>query len=166
MRLADIPAGTEVLFDANVLVYALTGLSGESAELLQRCAARDVSGYVTVDVLADTCHRMMLHEAFAKGLIVRQNASSLRGKAGIVTGLHEYWVKIRSLYASGLAILPLDEYRFHRAQSMRERSGLMTNDSVILAAADVFGIEAVATNDRDFDVIPWITVYAPGDLTP
>ena len=40
----------------------------------------------------------------------------------------------------------------------------MTNDSLVLAAADLFGIESLATNDADFDGIPWLTIYRPSDL--
>jgi predicted nucleic acid-binding protein len=146
-------------------VYALTGQSADCADLLRRCVAADVSGFVTIDALADTCHRLMLHEAFRKGLINRQNASSLQGKHFVIASLDEYWTKVRSLSAGGFAILPLDEYRFHRAHALRERHGLMTNDSILLAAADVFGINALATNDSDFDAVDWVTVYKPTDIT-
>jgi predicted nucleic acid-binding protein len=40
----------------------------------------------------------------------------------------------------------------------------MTNDSILLAAALVFGIEALATNDSDFDAVSWLTVYKPTDV--
>jgi predicted nucleic acid-binding protein len=42
----------------------------------------------------------------------------------------------------------------------------MTNDSLLLAAADVFGIAALVTNDSDFDAVPWITIYRPTDVLP
>jgi predicted nucleic acid-binding protein len=106
----------------------------------------------------------MLHEAFQKGLINRQNASSLQAKRSIIAALSGYWSKLRSLSSGGFAILPFDEYRFHRAQALRERHGLMTNDSILLAAADVFGIHSIATNDTDFDTVNWITVYKSTDL--
>ena len=40
----------------------------------------------------------------------------------------------------------------------------MTNDSLALAAVDVFGIGALATNDNDFDAVPWLEIYKPTDL--
>jgi len=51
-----------------------------------------------------------------------------------------------------------------RAQVMREHYGLLTNDSLILAAADLYGINCLATRDDDFDDVPWLTVYKPGDI--
>lgn len=40
----------------------------------------------------------------------------------------------------------------------------MTNDSLILAAADTYGITSLATRDDDFDDVAWLTVYKPGDI--
>ena len=164
LALPSLPAGTEILLDANVLTYALNGRSAECAKLLERCAAGEVSGFTTVDVLADVCHRMMLAEAAVKRLISRPNAANLQGKSHVVVRLRDYWERIIHSGTARIAVLPLDEYRFHRAHPLRAQFGLMTNDSLLLAAADVFGISSIATNDADFDVIPWITIYRPADV--
>ena len=63
-----------------------------------------------------------------------------------------------------LILLDFDEPRFRRAQIMRERHGLLTNDSLILAAAESYGIANLATRDEDFDEVPWLTVFKPGDI--
>jgi predicted nucleic acid-binding protein len=164
VRIPDILTGTEVLFDANVLVYALTAKSADCVRLLRRCAAGDVSGFVTIDVLGDVCHRLMVSEAFGRGLIGRANAGNLQGKAAAIRQLSDYWDRIGDVRAANVAVLPCDEFRFLRAHPLRLAHGLMTNDSVLLAAAQVFGIEALATNDSDFDAVPWLDVYKPTDV--
>jgi predicted nucleic acid-binding protein len=164
LSLSSLPQGTEVLVDANVLTYALQARSQQSRELVRRCKRGEVSGFTTVDTLAEVCHRLMLIEAVGKGLIARPNAANLQGKDHVVRQLTDYWRRVLRLSASGIAILPLDEFRFTRAHVLRQQHGLMTNDSLLLAAADVFGIGALATNDSDFDNIPWMTVYKPTDL--
>jgi predicted nucleic acid-binding protein len=83
-------------------------------------------------------------------------------KTAVVRQLSDYWIQTRSL--AGIAVLPLDEHRFQRAQSLREQFGLMTNDSLLVAAAEVFGIDSLATNDSDFDAVPWLNVYKPTHL--
>src|SRR5690242_20344541 len=140
MSLSTLPAGSEVLFDANVLIYGLVRRSWQCEAAMRRCLAGDISGFTTVDVLADVSHRLMLHEAFNKGLISRQNAASLKGRPAIVTGLSEYWALLDTVRTNRIAILPFDEFRFQRAHAVRRRDGLLTNDSILLAAADVFGI--------------------------
>ena len=162
--LPTLPSRAEVLLDSNVLAYALLGRSPQCAQLLRRCLNRDVSGFTTIEILSEVCHRLMLFEAFGKGLINRQNASSLKGKRAAIATLTEYWRSVHGLPAMGLAVLPLDEHRFVRAHDFRRAHGLMTNDSIILAAADVFGIVALATNDDDFDGVAWAEIYKPTDI--
>jgi predicted nucleic acid-binding protein len=164
MSLANLPAGSEVLLDANVLIYGLIGRSRQCEVLMRRCASGDVSGFTTVDALADVSHRLMLHEAFHKGLINRQNAASLKGKPAIVSQLSDYWALLETVRTNRIAVLPLDEYRFQRAHAIRLRHGLMTDDSILLSAADVFGLPSLATNDSDFDAVAWINIYKPTDL--
>lgn len=156
LPLSSLPHGAEVLIDANVLTYALQGRSRQSEDLLRRCFAGEVSGFTTVDVLADVCHRLMICEAGGRGLIHRANASNLQGKPHVVRQLDDYWKRVLKITNGSIAVLPLDEFRFQRAQPLRLTHGLMTNDSLLLAAADVFGIGSLATNDSDFHDIAWV----------
>lgn len=39
-----------------------------------------------------------------------------------------------------------------------------TNDSLILAVMRHANLTKLATNDRDFDHIAWLDVYAPADI--
>ncbi len=59
-RLPEIPSGSDVFLDANVVVYALCGDSDECVDLLRRCASEEVYGVVTVDVINDVTHKLML----------------------------------------------------------------------------------------------------------
>ncbi len=79
--LLSLPPRQEVLLDANVLVYALTGQSRQCWDLIRRSAAQDVAAFTTVEVLNDVCHRLMLGEAAGRGLIPKQNASALKASA-------------------------------------------------------------------------------------
>jgi predicted nucleic acid-binding protein len=162
--LSSIPAGSDLLIDANVLIYGVNVVSAECHDLLARCASREVSAFVTVDVLADVCHRLMVGEAAGRKLIARPNAANLQGKPQVVRQLGDYWERLRELRTANIVVLPLDEHRFQRAHVIRQTHGLMTNDSILVAAGDVFGIPSLATNDADFNGIPWLTVYKPTDI--
>jgi predicted nucleic acid-binding protein len=50
------------------------------------------------------------------------------------------------------------------AQTERVNAGLLTNDSVIVAAMREYGISRIATNDKQFDPVAGITVFSPTDL--
>src|SRR5215469_10967600 len=92
----------------------------------------------------------------------RGNSGSLRRQGKSIPNLIQYWRSVAKIFDMNLAIFDLDEARFRRAQVMQQRHGLLTNDSLILAAADSYGIAALATRDEDFDDVPWLTVYKPG----
>lgn len=50
------------------------------------------------------------------------------------------------------------------AQKVRVESGLLTNDSVIVAAMHEFGISKIATNDGMFDAVIGLSVFRPTDI--
>ena len=162
--LSAIPPGTPVLIDANIFIYAASVQSAECEQLLQRCATEDVLGVTTVDIVSEVCHRRMLAEAFEEGLIARQSAPALRRRPDIVRRLHRYQAYIDQIFGLGLLVLELNETRFRESTLVRSRYGLLTTDSLILAAAELYGIEALATRDDDFDEVPWLTVYKPQDI--
>jgi predicted nucleic acid-binding protein len=163
LPLPTLPAGEEILIDANVIVYAIGQRSRQCAELIGRTMRGEVVGFSTVEIINDACHRLMLSEAAGRGLIARANASNLKGKPQVVRQLGAYWQHVEQTLR-GLAILPFDEYRLRRAHAMRLAHGLMANDSLVLAAVNLFGIASLATNDADFFGIPWLTIYRPTDL--
>ncbi len=138
--------------------------SSECDALLRRCAVQHVLAFTTVEIVNDVCHRLMLAEAMGLGLIPKQNASALNAKSHVVPSLHDYWARVSSIAVMNIVILPLDEHRLQRAHLIRERYPLLTTDSVIAAGANLFGIEALVTNDSDFDAVPWLTIYKPGDV--
>jgi predicted nucleic acid-binding protein len=43
-------------------------------------------------------------------------------------------------------------------------AGLLTNDSIIVAAMREYGITNIATHDALFDTVAGITVFSPTDL--
>ena len=52
----------------------------------------------------------------------------------------------------------------NRAQSVRSQYGLLTNDSLILAAMEENGVDSLATRDSDFDHISNLKIYKPTDI--
>src|SRR5437660_706334 len=142
--LPSLPDGSDVLLDANVLVYALCDLSEQCTDLLLRCEREEISGFATVEIVNEACHRLMVAEAYSRGLISRPNASSLRGKSDVIKSLTEYPTQLDRVLSSNLLILDLETARLRLAQRARDQFGLMTNDSMLIAAAFALGIRSVA----------------------
>ncbi len=162
--LTKLRPGSEVLIDANIFVYAFLEISRQCVEFLHRCSAEDVLAVTTADVVSDVCHRLMLAEAVATGVIPRQSAPLLKRKPELVRGLNRYWPLTAGIFQLGILVLELDDTRLRQAHEMIERHGLLTKDSLVLAAADEYGVEAPASLDSDFDDIDWLIVYKPTDV--
>jgi predicted nucleic acid-binding protein len=162
-RLANLPAGADVFLDANIFIYAFSGQSNECRDLLRRCATENVFGITTLEVINEVTHRLMLAEAVAKGIITRQYAAALKGKWRDVAMLSDYWVLSSRIFDLNILIIASDQSRLHRAQTVRSSHGVLTTDSLILAAMNEYGIDCLASRDGDFDHISSLTIYKPTD---
>jgi predicted nucleic acid-binding protein len=78
--------------------------------------------------------------------------------------LTEYWPQTSAIFGLNILVLTSDEAQLHQAQTIRARHGLLTNDSLIVAAMEEFGIRNLATRDNDFDHVSELTVYKPTDI--
>jgi len=163
-RLANLPAGADVFLDANVFIYSFGGQSDECRDLLRRCATEEVFGITTLEVINEVTHRLMLAEAVAKGIITRQNAAALKGKWRDVAMLGDYWTLTSRIFGLNILIIASDESRLRSAQTVRSSHGLLTTDSLILAAMNEYGIDRLASRDGDFDHISSLTIYKPTDI--
>ena len=163
-RIEDLPAGTHLFLDANIFVYAFLGHSHQCQELLGRCATEQILGITSLEVINEVTHRMMLAEALGSGVIKRDSVKDLRGKWREIAMLTEYWTQTSAIFGLNILVLTTDEARLQRAQTIRARHGLLTNNSLIVAAMEEFGIQSLATRDNDFDHVAELTVYKPTDI--
>jgi len=95
---------------------------------------------------------------------LRERVRDLRGKWREVAKLAEYWTQTSAIFGLNILVLTTDEARLHVGQTIRVRHGLLTNDSLIVAAMEEFGIDSLATRDNDFDHISKLIVYKPSDI--
>ena len=63
-----------------------------------------------------------------------------------------------------LLFLPLELDIVKAAQPERVTAGLLTNDSILVAAMREYGISRVATADKQFDTVAQIRVFSPTDV--
>ncbi len=163
--LAEVPSGMHLGLDANIFIYAFGRQSVQCAQLLERCQDGNVRAVTTIEVVSEVCHRFMLLEAFENGIITRASAPALRARADGIKNLARYWMLASRIFDLNIKVLALEEVRARRAQLLRITHGLLTNDSLIAAALQQERIQNLATSDRDFERVGWLTVYAPTDLS-
>ncbi len=82
----------------------------------------------------------------------------------MVLGLTDYWRNTERLLALNLLFVPANEAILRGAHAERQAAGLLTNDSMIVAAMRVYGISQLATRDNQFDSVRDMTVFSPSDI--
>lgn len=63
-----------------------------------------------------------------------------------------------------IKIIELTKELIRKSVKTREKEGLLTNDSILLATMKELGLLNLATNDDDFDRIKSIHIYKPSDM--
>ena len=165
MTLDRVPSTTRVFLDSTIFIYHAAGVSPQCRALLERCESGDVAGFTSVVVLAEVAHRLMLIEAVAAGLVTGKDiVKKLRAKPDIVRQLHVYQEQVERIPLMGVDVVSLDVATLLSSADVRRESGLLVNDSLVVAAARAAGIDQLASADTDFSRVKGVKVYAPGDL--
>jgi predicted nucleic acid-binding protein len=164
--LSAIPNGSNLLIDTNIFVYGLTDASAQCKSLLARCSSEEVYGITLFEVVHEATHDFMRAEARAKGYFTatEKGAKYLMKHSEQVKLLSSYWANTQRLLALNIVFLPMEEDIVVRAQPERASAGLLTNDSIIVAAMREYGILQIATNDRQFDNVLGLSVFSPTDI--
>lgn len=164
MSLDVIPADARVLIDANIFIDARQGMSVQCHRLLERCARREIMGFVTIVILAEFCHRRMMQEAQSRGLAGSNPAKALAQSPNLVRQLTQYRDEIEDLLSGELFVLTVESSDFAQASELQHTYGLLTNDSLNLAAGLRGGVNMLATADPQFDSVAGVTIFKPDDL--
>jgi predicted nucleic acid-binding protein len=165
MKLTEIKASSEVFVDSNILIYHFTGVSDECGDFLGRCERGELIGMTSVNVILEVLHRLMMVEAVRKKLVKSPNIVKKLSKAPQkLKRLNEYFVNTQKIQDMGIAIKPLIIETIIKSHMVRLASGLMVNDSVIVASMQKEGVKLLATNDKAFEKVAEIDVYSPEDL--
>jgi predicted nucleic acid-binding protein len=132
--------------------------------LLARCSREELTGIALFESVNNATHQFMKAEALQKGLCARQAMQYLSANPNRVKLLTDYWTNTERLLALNLLFLPVELGIVTGAQPERVAAGLLTNDSIIVAAMRGYGVSLIATSDRQFDAVHGITVFAPTDI--
>lgn len=166
MNLDDIQSGSLCVIDTNILLYAEQGISAQAQRLLRRCSTGELVGVLPQTVWQELVHKLMLAEAMMLGKITGPNpARQLAGKPDVVQSLSIYRKKVNALQSLGLGFEPCTQKDLlEDAFALQRKYGLLTNDSVVLAAALRLKAEILVSSDLAFQKIKEPPVASPSDL--
>ena len=159
MKLIEIKAGSEVFVDSNIFIYHFTGVSDECSDFLSRCEREELIGMTSVNVILEVLHRLMMVEAVSKNIVKPPNiVKKLSKSPQKIKRLNEYFVNTEKIQDMGIGIKPLIFEKIIKSHVVRLSSGLMVNDSVIIASMKKEGVKLLATNDKAFKKLDEIDV--------
>lgn len=165
MTFDDLKHGDGVFIDANIFIYNFGARSPECRDLLIRCAKGELAGYTLTSVLTEVLHRLMIAEAIEKDLVTNKNPlRKLRENPETIKKLTSYIKNVEKIGEMDIKIISLTNDLIKKSAKIRNAEGLLTNDSLVVAALKELGLDNLATNDNDFDRIKWLTVFKPSDL--
>jgi len=165
LTLDAIEPDTHVFIDAPIFIYHFAGASTECRRLLERCERGDIRGITSVVVLAEVALRMMTLEAVAKGLVSPGNVvKKLREKPEIVSSLRDYQEQVEKIPLMFVEVVPLDLGLLLRSAQLRNRFGLLVNDSLVAASALESNVTTMASADPDFARVRGLTLFRPSDV--
>ncbi len=160
-----MPSGARVFLDASIFVHYFGGTSAQCRRLLGRCERREVTGVTSVVAFNEALHKLMIAEAIRSGAVAPGGVlRKLRRRPDLVCQLREHVVQMECVPRWSIEVQPLDLGRSLRAAAARATTGLLTNDSLLLATMTDEAIRAIATSDADFDRFPDLRVFHPTDL--
>jgi predicted nucleic acid-binding protein len=166
MRFLDLLNGSAVFLDANVFVYHFTAeptYGAACTSLLERVEHSEIIGWTSSHILAETSHRLMTIEACAMyGWPYQGIAARLRKHPHELQQLTVFSQALDEIAKLRVNIAPINELHVNQAAHVSRQYGLLTNDALIVAAMQEYGLTQLASTDGDFDRVPHITRYEPG----
>jgi len=166
LTLNEVQTGQTVFVDANIFIYHFTGRSRVCMSFLERCENGKVRGITGTHVLLEVLHRLMAMEAVQQGLVSSSDvARKLKEQPQIVRALSNYARNVARIEDIGVQVRPVGFEEIRASYEVRTRTGLLVYDSVSVAMMEQMGVAAIATEDRDFGVLPELQVYTAGDIS-
>ena len=163
--MSPVPTGGRVFVDANVLLYAVTEhpVYGEWANtLLDRISRGEVEGVVSVIVLNELLHQLVIGEVSHKqGIRPFQAVRYIKEHPDVLSDLVAYEVVEDVEKNYGLRVVEIGVEAFALARTLMREHRLLSNDALHLAVMQIEAMTDLVTNDRDFDRVAGIKVWKP-----
>ena len=155
-----------IFIDANIFIYYVEDhpvFADACEKLLLSVETKKSIGVTSIFVLNEVFHKMMILEAcdrfdIGMGRAVRY----LKNNPQVVTSLTTCRENIERIrHITNLRVIEVPSRVFNIAINFSWRYGLLTTDAIHVATMREYNIRTIATNDRDFKRIEWLSVWKP-----
>jgi predicted nucleic acid-binding protein len=161
-QLDALPSGTNLVIDANIFLEHFLRRQPDCSTFLERLWSGEIVGVTSVLVLAEVRHGLLRAEASAQlHLPSRKTVRYLREHPERIARLTETKRALSELKRWPVRVVHLTRGHFWRACLISERYGLLTNDALHVATLRAHGLDQIASADRDFRLVPHLTLWTP-----
>ncbi len=151
---------TRTLWSTTSPTIPSTGLA--STRLVHQVEHGALSGFTSTDVLADVAHRVMTLEAITvNGWPYAGIAARLRKHHHSISKLTIFRQAIASLPRLNIQVISITQPLLEAATLASQQFELLNGDALVVAVMQAHGFTHLASNDADFDRVPWLTRYEP-----
>src|SRR5262245_6983638 len=165
MNFDDLQPGDQVFLDSNIFVYHFLGLSQDCRQILSRCHQETLKGITSSFIVAEVMHRLMTAEATSRQLVTpSQVVKKLRERPDIVKQLQAPDQCVARIKEMKIEIAPLTVSMLEASASVRQQYGLLTNDSLLIAAMRELNLQKLVTLGQDFAQVSGLLFYQPSDI--
>ena len=165
MTVDDLPPGTHLCVDANVLIYHFTGLSQQCRRFLLRCQAGELRAVCPAHIGLEVLHRLMMLEAVQRGLAGTSPARRMGETPERVRELRRAYASFELLESFGIKMLSLSPQALARTPWWSLQHGLLANDAGLVAVMEDHGVAHLITADRQFLAVSQIQTWLVDDIT-
>ena len=158
MIYSDLQAGATVFLDASIFIHHFEPnriFGSASTECLERIENHVIDGVTTTHIVSEVAHRLMTIEAMqAFGWKSAGIALRLRNHPAEVQTLTHFRQAIQEIPRFGVRILTVDTAWPDFAAALSQKTGLLHNDALVVAAMNAHGLTNLASADSYFDRVP------------
>ena len=165
MTFGQVPAAAAVFLDANTLVYHFTNhptFGPACTQLLKRVEHQHLTGFISTHVLSEVAHRLMTLDAVHQfGWPPTGIAARLRKHHVEIPKLTLHVQAVAQISLMGIQAVAINPPLVEAATLASQQFELLTGDALVVAVMQAHGLTHLASNDADFDRVPWLTRYQP-----
>jgi predicted nucleic acid-binding protein len=163
-RYLDEFSGDRIYVEPNIFLFdalADPRFGHSSLEFLKRGSQGEfelLTSSLTIDEIAFVALKVKLEEKYE---VTRRHVCYLKQHPEAVKALAPEIGEVLDNVRRLCTIIEVDEVDIERMQEYMESFGLLPRDAIHLAVARRMGLTCIASSDKDFDRVSWLSRYEP-----